>query len=151
MATESEQVYFVSHSEDVAGKNLQVFYAPASEGLVVPTEVLRLFSPAEALVTGGLWKLLSDQAQAGQFAEPSVEPSSLDQVSGRIKQFLSTEPAGGIVVKDHAPDEIKQTLQAVEDALSSKARETLAEMLGIELPPQKSSKDEPTLHTGMYL
>ena len=147
MGIETQSEYFVSKSEGVDGKTLSIFHAPPAEGFAIPKEVLRVRSAGD-FASRSLWNLITGNLSTGDYDTPSFEPSSVEQVSRSLDEFMRTQSAGGIFVDDEAPDEIKNALQAVEEALNAESKTTLADLMGIDI---QTTFEDDRPYPGLYL
>lgn len=147
MGVDSQPQYFVARSEGQDGTSLGVFFAPPSDRLVFPKEVLRAKSAGD-IATASLWGLITGRLLPREDALTTIEPSSIEEVKKNLDDFLRTQPADELFVDDDAPADIKEALQDVQDTLRADAQAELAEILGLVVPePQDDTRPYP----GLYL
>ena len=144
---ETQVQYFVAKSEGLEGIDLSIFYAPLTDKLVIPKEVLRARG-METVARSSLWKILTDDLSSREFNEPTLEPSSIEQVGNSIEIFLRSQSRVALYVDEDSPSEIKETLQIVAETLDPEDASNLASFLGLGV---STTINDDQLLRGQYL
>jgi hypothetical protein len=149
MGANTQTEYFLARRDGREEKNLSVFYAPSSEGLSIPREVVRIKSLG--IAHRGLWEAITGKLQVTEPVVPTIEPSSAEQVGSAVQDFMRENVGGGLFVDDDTPQEIRDALSGAEEALKTESRSRLADFLGVvvETPTPPVPANEPK--TGLYL
>jgi hypothetical protein len=147
MGAEPQTQYFVAKSKGMDNIRLSVFFAPLSDRFVIPKEVLRAQSVG-GFASRSLWKLITGELSSHDKTIPTIEPSSIEQVQQNLDEFLRTQPADELFLDNNAPDDIKEALQTVQEALTTEAQTRLANILGLVIPAERQD-DRP--YPGQYL